>query len=148
DEAFIPINQDPRSLKILQEVARRMGFALAPLAHGGLLGMASGGVNKSGGAKGGKKAGAAGEMPMDAAGLDGLSGAATDVSDAFAQWQASAQNLTRQGLTPLQNLLDTQTKASLKTLQVEAGTKSVAAVNTLAGRMPPLRKQLSDTGNS
>src|SRR5690606_29972883 len=47
DEAFIPINTDPRSIKILEETARRMGFALAPLAKGGLLGMASGGVNKS-----------------------------------------------------------------------------------------------------
>src|SRR5690606_9125490 len=148
DEAFIPINTDPRSIKILEETARRMGFALAPLAKGGLLGMASGGANKSGGAKGGKQAGGSGEGGLDPSTLAELAGNAEVVSDAFEQWQASSQNLTRQGLTPLQNLLDTQTKASLKTLQVEAGIKSVAAVNTLAGRMPPLRSQLHVTGDS
>src|SRR5690606_5623940 len=138
DEAFIPINTDPRSIKILEETARRMGFALAPLAKGGLLGMASGGVNKSGGAKGGKKAGGSGEGGLDPSTLAELAGNAEVVSDAFEQWQASSQNLTRQGLTPLQQTLDTKTMSSLRNLQQQAGVNSVNAVNKLAGRMPPL----------
>lgn len=148
DEAFIPINTDPRSIKILEETARRMGFALAPLAKGGLLGMASGGVNKSGGATGGKKAGGSGEGGLDPSTLAELAGNAEVVSDAFEQWQASSQNLTRQGLTPLQQTLDTKTMSSLRNLQQQAGVNSVNAVNKLAGRMPPLRSQLHDTGDS
>src|SRR5690606_35803361 len=117
DEAFIPINTDPRSIKILEETARRMGIARAPLAKGALLGMAAGGVNKSGGAKGGKKAGVSGEGGLDPSTLAELAGNAEVVSDAFEQWQASSQNLTRQGLTPLQQTLDTKTMSSLRNLQ-------------------------------
>lgn len=37
DEAFIPINDSPWSTAILGETARRKGFALVPMDHGGVL---------------------------------------------------------------------------------------------------------------
>jgi phage-related protein len=37
DEAFIPINGEPRSRSILTETAKRMGFGLVPMADGGLI---------------------------------------------------------------------------------------------------------------
>lgn len=52
DEAYIPINDDPRSQAILAQTAARMGYTLLPLANGGVVGFANGGVASPAGAAG------------------------------------------------------------------------------------------------
>lgn len=44
DEAFIPIDNAPRSHSILDVTARRMGYALAPMDDGGILAFQDGGL--------------------------------------------------------------------------------------------------------
>ncbi|MDA3624248.1 hypothetical protein OU415_02300 [Saccharopolyspora sp. WRP15-2] len=79
DEAFIPINNDPRSRAILAETAARMGFGLTRLAEGAMLGAAAASTAPADGAAPAGSAtgapGTAGMLPLDAAAIAAITAA-------------------------------------------------------------------------
>lgn len=132
DEAFIPLNADPRSIAILAEAAQRMGFGLLPLALGALLGMQDGGVNKAGATAAGTGGDAA--LTVNASAVDVLT--------------LALQELAASALAPLANEVNASTAPALSLLEDHAGVRSVAAVNALAALLPPLRNDFDLTAKA
>lgn len=111
DEAFIPINNDPRSRAILAETAARMGFGLTRLAEGAVLGAASA-ASSAGGAAPATGApaagGSSGMLPLDAAAIAAITAAvqalnvalqALDKTLVTVNTQVAAANTTLAGLS-------------------------------------------------
>jgi hypothetical protein len=127
DEAYIPIDGAVRSIAILAEAARRMGFLLLPLASGAIA-MANGGINQGG------QGGAA----VDDAALV----LQPDAIDAFS---LALQDLTTEALVGLAHELNATTTPALVTLEEHAGVTSVAAINALMALLVPLRASFAVT---
>jgi hypothetical protein len=128
DEGFVPINTEPRSIAILSEIARRMGFLLMPMLAGGLLGMQNGGVNQAG---------------PPAAGTDGAALVLQPV--AVEAFTAAVQALIATGLAPLAAEVTGTTAPALGALEDHAGTRSPHAITTLADLLPPLQEAFTAT---
>lgn len=133
NEAFIPINSEPRSVGILGATAQQMGFGLVPLALGGLLAMAAGGVNQSG---------------TPAATATGENVALTVNADAVAALTEAVQTLVSAALAPLATEINTATVQALAEMEEHAGIKAVASVTALAELLPPLRNSFAVTATA
>jgi hypothetical protein len=119
DEAFIPINQDARSIKVLAETAARMGFSLSPMALGGILAMAGGGIT-------------APAEPLAPAGPVGL------VPGQMTALAAETAILTA-ALVVLQAEINGVTVPALGLLEQHAGTLAVQTIQLLMAQLAPLR---------
>jgi hypothetical protein len=131
DESFIPINGSPRSIAILAETARRMGFMLMPLFAGAILGMQNGGLNQAAGQAAG---GGTAALSVDASPVDALT--------------AAAGQLIAVGLVPLVDEINTAVAPALLTLEDLAGVQAVAAVTALADQLPPLQGSFAATATA
>jgi Transglycosylase SLT domain len=130
DEAYIPLDKSARSLAILAQAAERMGFTLTPMALGGLLRMANGGMATPGGQP--KK------VDSDPAALD-LQPVAVDA------FTTSVQELVGAGLAPLANEVNMTTAPAMASMELHAGKLAPAAINRLNSLMPPLQAQFNRT---
>lgn len=168
DEAFIPINRSSRSIEILMETAKRMGFALSPLALGGLLGFAGGAVAATGGATSSATASApdpsasADSMTAAAAAADALAAALGALQVATIAYTTTALvpqvdelnnavvpalNLLSSTLTPVQRQywLTSSTVATTTASMVASTAGSVAQIT---GQLAVLRAGLTQTGQA
>lgn len=145
DEAFIPVNTSPRSVDILRETAKRMGFLLAPIAQmalGGVLGLAAGAVATPSGGPGAATT-AAGAAPVAPAAPDQLAaltaamGGSTDAANALAVALAALQtatvSFTTTALVPLVGQVNAAVNPALNALMallppVQGGFNATAAV--------------------
>lgn len=157
DEAYIPINKDPRSIAILTQTAAQMGFRITPMAMGGLSGgvipMAAGGVS---GAKdpnapaaptvdpAQQAAAAAATASLNAA-LSGQAGVLSTLNPALAQTAISTdqQNLATSNLAMSNNALLTP---ALQWLVAGGITPVVAAMTT--SMFPTLANYQLQTGTN
>ena len=128
DEAYIPINNSSRSVAILTETAARMGFALQPMASGGIVGMATGGVTGAA-APGAPGSPTSGALPFTAADVAALDAAIQALNTSLAAMQAN---------TALLNASLTATQLNVTTLNAAFGALGLATsaldlgTNTLA----------------
>ncbi|MBB1153524.1 aggregation-promoting factor C-terminal-like domain-containing protein [Amycolatopsis dendrobii] len=142
DEAFIPVNDSPRSVAILRETARRMGFLLAPLAQmalGGVLGFASGAVTTPAASAGARPASpdTASALPMSADQLDALTAAMEAATDEAAVLSA--------GLAALQTAVMTFTASALVPLVGQINGAVNPALTALMALHPPVRAAFTTT---
>jgi chromosome segregation ATPase len=122
DEAFIPLEKTKRSLAILAEAAARLGYALKPMAAGGVIPMAGGGISGGGAAQAGN---------VDANPVIAL-GAAVD-------------KLSANSLPALTNEVTTSTVPTLAKFEEHTGVLAVGSVGRLANSMVPLRAGFTQT---
>jgi hypothetical protein len=122
-EAFIPIDNAPRSRAILSIAAAGMGFGLAPMAAGGVLGYAGGGVALN----------AAGGTVVDA-----------PTPQQVAALTAAVDALT-QASAVLGAALTTMLPTTLAPVAAEITTSTVPAVLGLADRLPVLHAAFTVT---
>lgn len=144
DEAFIPVNDSPRSVDILRETARRMGFLLAPIAQmalGGVMRFAAGAVAAPSGAPGAAQAGgtASPAAPVTGDQLAALT-AAMGGSTAAAEALAAA-------LAALQTATSSFTTAALVPLVTQVNGAVNPALNTLMARLPPVQAGFNTTAS-
>ncbi len=145
DEAFIPVNDSPRSVDILRETARRMGFLLAPIAQmalGGVMRFAAGAVATPSGAPGAAQAGGAAspaaaptgdQLVALTAAMGGSTDAAEALAAALAALQAATSSFTTAGLVPLVTQVNGAVNPALDTLMArlpptQAGFNATASV--------------------
>lgn len=140
-EAFIPINTEPRSVNILADAAWRMGFGLLPLAHGGLLRMAAGGVNDAGTPAAATDTGAA--LVLDTAPVDDFTAAVLGLTAALAPLAAEVDATTVPALALLEDHAGVRSVAALTLLTKE----SYGSVTAISGHLATLRQGIQQTGS-
>lgn len=101
DEAFIPINRSSRSIEILAETARRMGYVLAPMALGGVMGFASGAVTSTDVEAAGTVATSPEQLAALASGISTIADASVVLSVALALLKSDTIAYTTTALLPL-----------------------------------------------
>ncbi|MEU5259025.1 hypothetical protein [Amycolatopsis sp. NPDC021455] len=133
DEAFIPINKSARSLAILMETAKRMGYALAPLARGALLAFAGGAVAAPGSVTTAPSSSSTPDASASADSLTSAADAAGALTAALGALQAATIAYTTTALAP----------------QVDEIDKAVIpAVDALAAALTPLQTQYGVTNTT
>jgi hypothetical protein len=144
DEAFIPVNDSPRSVDILRETARRMGYLLAPIAQmalGGVTRFAAGAVAAPSAAPAGGQAGGTASPVAAPAGdqLDALTaamGGSTEAAEALAA-----------ALVALQTATSSFTAAALVPLVAQVNGAVNPALDTLMARLPPVQGGFTTTAS-
>lgn len=145
DEAFIPINREPRSIQILMETAKRMGFAVSPLALGGLLGLADGAVTAPASSAPAPLAATTPDASASAASMTAAAAAATAFAAALATLQAVTIAFTDTALIPMVAQVNTAVVPALNGLVGQVNTLVVPALIGLNGTLPPLQAGFSTT---
>lgn len=134
DEAYIPLVKSARSIAILGEAAKRLGFSLVPMLRGGLLALADGAI------------GTATATPATAAASPGaalvLDPASVDL------FTVAAQTLVNLGLAPLAAEVNGVTVPAMVSLEQHAGTLSVEAINRLITLLPTLQRTMGQTAQA
>jgi cell wall-associated NlpC family hydrolase len=169
DEAFIPINQSPRSIQILMETAKRMGFALSPLALGGLLGFANGAVASTGTTAALSSTASTPDASGSADSMTAAADAAGALTAALAALQAATIAYTTTALAPQVNEVNNAVVPALRLLatsltpvQNQYGLTSTIVTSTTAamvattassvaqitGQLGVLRTGLTQTGQA
>ncbi|MCA1191612.1 transglycosylase SLT domain-containing protein [Saccharopolyspora sp. 6V] len=153
DEAFIPLDRSPRSQAILAEAAERMGYTVMPLADGGVLGMANGGLNS-------ESATAANDATQAlTTTLQALTAQVTTVTELYALYGAQSDFVTtatgvlthstavliQSALAVLAGEITSRTVPTLQLLQQHAGVLSVQAIRALHATLPPLQGEMGRT---
>ncbi|MET9262414.1 hypothetical protein [Amycolatopsis sp. NPDC004079] len=140
DEAYIPVNDSPRSVAILRETAQRMGFLLAPLAQmalGGVLGFASGAVTTPAAPATAASPDTASALPMSADQLAALTAAMEAATEEAAVLSA--------GLAALQTAVIACTASALVPLVGQINGAVNPALTALMALHPPVRAAFTAT---
>jgi len=134
DEAFIPINKSARSLAILAETAKRMGYALSPLARGALLAFAGGAVAVPG---------SSATAPSSSATTPDAAASADTMADA-----AKAADVLATALAALQAATIAYTTSALAPQVDELTNAVVPAVDLLRTALAPLQTEYWTTSTT